>query len=171
MSLRHLVLIGDGPLRDTFGPWKRGSTLPATSATVRACARLALAELLPGIADETFGVAIVEAQLRACRSSAGAPRRHGRPGTPRLAGFGPSRCRDDGALPPVLRRQADRTAIGAIAHQRPPVYLGPQMSDFTGLYPKASSRLGARRSRPPESSRSRRRLRIADKGAQLAPDA
>jgi alpha-1,6-mannosyltransferase len=149
----HLVLIGDGPLRDSV----RQLGHPAIHAPgyVRDRAELArwlasAAIYVSGMADETFGVSIVEAQAS------------GLPVVGVAAGAMVDRVTpDSGRLGPVddasaMARNildvwaADRVAMGEVAQEHARQYSWDRsMTDlFTSLYPKAIRRAWSRSTQP-----------------------
>jgi alpha-1,6-mannosyltransferase len=148
----HLLLIGDGPLRDSIR--ELGDPRIHAPGYVRDRSELArwLASsdlYVSGMADETFGVSIVEAQasgLPVVGVAAGAMVDRV---TPDIGRLGPV---DDAAA--MARHivdlwHSDRAAIGEIAQHHARQYSWDRsMSDlFTGLYPKAFRRAWARSAR------------------------
>jgi alpha-1,6-mannosyltransferase len=149
----HLVLIGDGPLRE--GVRQLGDPAIHAPGYVRDRSELArwLASsdiYVSGMADETFGVSIVEAQasgLPVVGIAAGAMVDRVTPDSGRL---GPV---DD---PQSMARNildvwnADRSAMGEVAQQHARQYSwNRSMTDlFTSLYPKAFRRAWARTAQP-----------------------
>ena len=149
----HLVLIGDGPLRDSIR--ERGDPRIHAPGYVRDRSELArwLASAdiyVSGMADETFGISIVEAQasgLPVVGVAAGAMVDRV---TPEIGRLGPV---DDA---PTMARNilhvwnSDRSAMGAIAQQHARQYSWDRsMSDlFTSLYPKAFRRAWSRSTQP-----------------------
>ena len=145
----HLVLIGDGPLRDSIR--ELGDPRIHTPGYVRDRSELARwlasADLyVSGMADETFGVSIVEAQasgLPVVGVAAGAMVDRV---TPEIGRLGPV---DDA---PAMARNivevwnTDRATMGEFAqHQARQYSWDRSMSDlFTSLYPKALRRAWAR---------------------------
>ena len=145
----HLVLIGDGPLRDSIR--ELGDPRIHAPGYVRDRSELArwLASAdiyVSGMADETFGVSIVEAQasgLPVVGVAAGAMVDRV---TPAIGRLGPV---DDS---PAMARnildvwQGDRPAMAATAQHHARQYSWDRsMSDlFTSLYPKAFRRAWAR---------------------------
>ena len=149
----HLVLIGDGPLRESV----RQLGDPAIHAPGYVRDRAELARWLAsadiyvsGMADETFGVSIVEAQasgLPVVGVAAGAMVDRVTAQSGRL---GPI---DDAAA--MARNildvwDADRAAMGDVAQQHARQYSwNRSMTDlFTSLYPKAFRRAWARATQP-----------------------
>jgi len=149
----HLLLIGDGPLREGI----QGLQDPRIHAPGFMRDRAELARSLAsadiyvsGMADETFGVSIVEAQAS------------GLPVVGVAAGAMVDRVTDEiGRLGPVDDASAladnilkvwasDRPAMGAVAQHHARQYSWDRsMSDLFGsLYPKAFRRAWARASRP-----------------------
>jgi alpha-1,6-mannosyltransferase len=149
----HLVLLGDGPLRTSIQ--ELGNPRIHAPGYVRdrfELARwLASADIyVSGMADETFGVSIVEAQasgLPVVGVAAGAMVDRV---TPEIGRLGP--VDDAGTMAGNILDiwQADRAAIGASAQQHARQYSWDRsMSDlFTSLYPKALRRAWARSSQP-----------------------
>jgi alpha-1,6-mannosyltransferase len=149
----QLVLIGDGPLRDNIR--ELGDPRVHAPGYVRDRSELArwLASAdiyVSGMADETFGVSIVEAQasgLPVVGVAAGAMVDRV---TPAIGRLGPI----DNA--PAMARNivdvwhANRAAIGEVAQQHARQYSWDRsMSDlFTSLYPKAFRRAWARSTQP-----------------------
>jgi alpha-1,6-mannosyltransferase len=145
----HLVLIGDGPLRDSIR--ELGDPRIHAPGYVRDRSELgrwlASADLyVSGMADETFGVSIVEAQasgLPVVGVAAGAMVDRV---TPEIGRLGPI---DDA---PAMARNivdvwnSDRAAMGDVAQHHARQYSWDRsMSDlFTSLYPKAFRRAWAR---------------------------
>jgi len=152
------VLIGDGPLRETIR--ERGDPRIHVPGYVRdrpELARwLASADIyVSGMADETFGVSIVEAQasgLPVVGVAAGAMVDRV---TPAIGRLGPV---DDA---PTMARNildvwhSDRGAIAETAQQHARQYSWDRsMSDlFTSLYPKAFRRAWARSAQPVVTAR------------------
>ena len=149
----HLVLIGDGPLRESI--LELGDSrihAPGYVGDRSELARwLASADIyVSGMADETFGVSIVEAQAS------------GLPVVGVAAGAMVDRVTNEiGRLGPVDNAQAmarnilemwdsDRAVIGKVAQHHARQYSWDRsMSDlFTGLYPKAFRRAWARSAQP-----------------------
>ena len=149
----HLVLIGDGPLREAV--CQLGEPAIHAPGYVRDRSELArwLASsdiYVSGMADETFGVSIVEAQasgLPIVGVAAGAMVDRVTPDSGRL---GPV---DDAAVMAhnILEVwNADRPAMGEAGQQHARQYSwNRSMTDlFTSLYPKAFRRAWARATRP-----------------------
>jgi alpha-1,6-mannosyltransferase len=154
----HLVLIGDGPLRDSIR--ELGNARIHAPGYVRDRSELArwLASAdiyVSGMADETFGVSIVEAQasgLPVVGVAAGAMVDRV---TPEIGRLGPV---DDAAT--MARNildmwNADRAAIGEVAQHHARQYSWDRsMSDlFTSLYPKAFRRAWTRSAQPSARTR------------------
>ena len=154
----HLLLIGDGPLREGIN--QLGD--PRIHAPGYVCDRTELARWLAsadiyvsGMADETFGVSIVEAQasgLPVVGVAAGAMVDRV---TPEIGRLGPE---DDAAA--MARHilevwNSDRSRMGEIAQLHARQYSWDRsMADlFTSLYPKAFRRAWARASRPVKTAR------------------
>jgi alpha-1,6-mannosyltransferase len=148
----HLLLIGDGPLRQ--GIQALGDPRIHAPGYVRDRSELArwLASAdiyVSGMADETFGVSIVEAQasgLPVVGVAAGAMVDRV---TPEIGRLGPVDDAEAMARNILDVWQADRAAIGAVAQQHARQYSWDRsMSDlFTSLYPKAFRRAWARSGR------------------------
>ena len=149
----HLVLIGDGPLRESVVQLRDPAIhAPGYVRDRGELARwLASADLyVSGMADETFGVSIVEAQasgLPVVGVAAGAMVDRVAPDSGRL---GPV---DDAEM--MARNildvwSADRKAMGEVAQQNARQYSWDRsMTDlFTSLYPKAFRRAWARATQP-----------------------
>lgn len=149
----HLVLIGDGPLRDGF--LELGDPrihAPGYMRDRSELARwLASADIyVSGMADETFGVSIVEAQasgLPVVGVAAGAMVDRVTPELGRLGPVGDPQAMADNILA-VWR--SDRAAIGEQAQLNARQYSWDRsMSDlFTSLYPKAFRRAWSRGLQP-----------------------
>jgi alpha-1,6-mannosyltransferase len=149
----HLLLLGDGPLRETIR--KPGHPRIHAPGYVRDRADLArwLASAdiyVSGMADETFGVSIVEAQasgLPVVGVAAGAMVDRVTPAIGRLGPEGDARAMAENILD-VWR--SDRFRIGEIAQAHARQYSWDRsMADlFTSLYPKAFRRAWSRVSRP-----------------------
>jgi alpha-1,6-mannosyltransferase len=148
----HLVLIGDGPLRNSIcelgDPRVHApGYVPDRSELAR---WLASADIyVSGMADETFGVSIVEAQasgLPVVGVAAGAMVDRV---TPEIGRLGPVDDAETMARNILDVWQADRAAIGEIAQHHARQYSWDRsMSDlFTSLYPKAFRRAWARSAR------------------------
>lgn len=145
----HLVLIGDGPLRGSIQDL--GNPRIHAPGYVRDRSELArwLASAdiyVSGMADETFGVSIVEAQasgLPVVGVAAGAMVDRV---TPEIGRLGPVDDAEAMARHIVDMWRADRAAIGETAQQHARQYSWDRsMSDlFTSLYPKALRRAWAR---------------------------
>jgi len=148
----HLLLIGDGPLRQ--GIQALGNPRIHTPGYMRdrgELARwLASADIyVSGMADETFGVSIVEAQasgLPVVGVAAGAMVDRV---TPEIGRLGPVDDAVTMARNILELWQADRSAVGAFAQHHARQYSWDRsMSDlFTGLYPKAFRRAWSRSGR------------------------
>lgn len=149
----HLVLIGDGPLRDSIA--RLGDPRIHVPGYVRDRSELArwLASAdiyVSGMADETFGVSIVEAQASGLPVVGVAGGAMVDRVTPALGRLGPV---DDAA---AMARNIldvwgmDRGAIRAVAQQHARQYSWDRsMTDlFTSLYPKAFRRAWARSAKP-----------------------
>jgi len=149
----HLLLIGDGPLREGI----LGLRDPRIHAPgfirdrVELARSLASADIyVSGMADETFGVSIVEAQasgLPVVGVAAGAMVDRVTDAIGRLGPVDDAKALADNILH-VWR--SDRAAMGAIAQHHARQYSWDRsMSDLFGsLYPKAFRRAWARGSRP-----------------------
>jgi len=148
----HLLLIGDGPLRQNIqelgNPRIHAPGYVRDRSELARC--LASADIyVSGMADETFGVSIVEAQasgLPVVGVAAGAMVDRV---TPEIGRLGPVDDAETMARHILDLWQADRTAIGAVAQHHARQYSWDRsMSDlFTGLYPKAFRRAWARSGR------------------------
>jgi alpha-1,6-mannosyltransferase len=148
----HLLLIGDGPLRDSI----RALDDPRIHAPGYVRDRSELAQWLAssdlyvsGMADETFGVSIVEAQasgLPVVGVAAGAMVDRV---TPEIGRLGPVDDAEAMARHIVEMWHSDRAAIGEIAQHHARQYSWDRsMSDlFTSLYPKAFRRAWTRSAR------------------------
>ena len=155
----HLVLLGDGPLRDSIQ--QRGDPRIHAPGFVRDRSELArwLASAdiyVSGMADETFGISIVEAQasgLPVVGVAAGAMVDRV---TPEIGRLGPVDDAETMARNILDIWQGDRAAIGAFAQHHARQYSWDRsMSDlFTGLYPKALRRAWARSAQPSRRIRS-----------------
>jgi alpha-1,6-mannosyltransferase len=149
----HLVLIGDGPLRETIR--ELGDPRIHAPGYVRDRSELArwLASAdiyVSGMADETFGVSIVEAQasgLPVVGVAAGAMVDRV---TPEIGRLGPIDDAPAMAWNILDVWNSDRTVVGAIAQHHARQYSWDRsMSDlFTSLYPKAFRRAWARSTQP-----------------------
>ena len=148
----HLLLIGDGPLRDQI----LGSGDPRIHAPGYVRDRSELAHWLAsadiyvsGMADETFGVSIVEAQasgLPVVGVAAGAMVDRV---TPAIGRLGPVDDAEAMASNILEVWNADRAQIAELAQQQARQYSWDRsMADlFTSLYPKAFRRAWTRRFR------------------------
>ena len=149
----HLVLIGDGPLRASIDAL--GNPRIHAPGFVRDRSELArwLASgdiYVSGMADETFGVSIVEAQasgLPVVGVAAGAMVDRV---TPDIGRLGPVDDAETMARNILGIWQSDRAAMGATAQHHARQYSWDRsMSDlFTGLYPKAFRRAWSRSTQP-----------------------
>jgi hypothetical protein len=149
----HLVLIGDGPMRDSvLGLGDGGIHAPGYIRDRSELARwLASADIyVSGMADETFGVSIVEAQASALPVVGVAAGAMVDRVTPEIGRLGPV---DDARA--MARNildvwSSDRTAMGEFAQLHARQYSWDRsMSDlFTSLYPKAFRRAWARAAQP-----------------------
>jgi alpha-1,6-mannosyltransferase len=149
----HLLLLGDGPLRDSIQ--EIGDPRIHAPGYVRDRSELArwLASAdiyVSGMADETFGVSIVEAQasgLPVVGVAAGAMVDRV---TPEIGRLGPVDDAPKMAANILDIWQGDRGAIGAFAQHHARQYSWDRsMSDlFTSLYPKALRRAWARSAQP-----------------------
>jgi alpha-1,6-mannosyltransferase len=148
----HLLLIGDGPLRDSI----RALDDPRIHAPGYVRDRSELAQWLAssdlyvsGMADETFGVSIVEAQasgLPVVGVAAGAMVDRV---TPEIGRLGPVDDAEAMARHIVEMWHSDRAVISEVAQHHARQYSWDRsMSDlFTSLYPKAFRRAWARSAR------------------------
>jgi len=154
----QLVLIGDGPLRETIlGLGDPRIHAPGYVRDRSELARwLASADIyVSGMADETFGVSIVEAQasgLPVVGVAAGAMVDRV---TSDIGRLGPEDDASAMAKNILAVWAADRSRMGSIAQQHALQYSWDRsMADlFTSLYPKAFRRAWARASRPATSIR------------------